>query len=198
MYSASGLFDGIYSIEDLPESVEYVTNFSDTGNPISVILNLNENAEIEEFSVFYGQRTYPNPPDQYIYWSLSLWWDVWGQIGPIDRDCLFTDRFLNAPEFSPGPEYTIYTLDLFADTYQVTCANGVSATLVREAQCSWVQRDGGGRIINQLYYRNATAAEANEFGAGRVLWAFNGQIRTDAGPYNSPAGNYGACEVSET
>lgn len=112
--------------------------------------------------------------------------------------CLFWDYSLGAsswpfipPDQSGSGGFT-YPVDGFKDTYIATSNSGPTLTMVRESLCIWRSRNANGNVDNTLYYRtNASEQDVANSGIGRVLWAFNGVYRSDAGPYNSPEGVYG-------
>lgn len=137
------------------------------------------------FMIYY----YPETTDEYV-----------GRAGEIDPGlglCLFGDP--NDPEDQPTGGFgnnDIWFYDNFKDSYTAQCSNG-TFTLVREELCVWRSRNGNGDVNGELFYRTrASAQDAANNGMGRILWRFNNSFRTDAGPYNSPAGEYGDCSVA--
>lgn len=118
-----------------------------------------------------------------------------GEIDPGQGLCLFDDPEDTENPPSGGSNYGIWFYDNFQDTYSVTQTQPPRTfTVTRESPCIWRERASDGLVRNSLYYdTNANEQTlANSGGAiGAILWRFNGSRRTDAGPYNSPVGEYG-------
>lgn len=123
------------------------------------------------------------------------------------QPCLFWDysgaEQSTWPLTPPDPQVSggfSYPDDNFQDTYSVTQTNPPRTfTVTRESLCIWRERASDGLVRNSLYYdTNANEQTlANSGGAiGAILWRFNGSRRTDAGPYNSPAGEYSGWTVT--
>jgi hypothetical protein len=119
------------------------------------------------------------------------------QTDPGGNNCLFDDQFNEENQPSPAAPggSSIWWFDNFKDTYTVTQTQPARTfTVTRETQCIWRSRNENGDVDNVLYYDTKANEQtlANSGGAiGAILWRFNGSRRTDAGPYNSPAGEYG-------
>ena len=145
---------------------------------------------------------------------------LWTPRSNFRSDCLF---FSSVQEEAPLSQITFpeeddfYAVNLgglfqdtFNDTYQSICTVTIAGqtltttkTYNREGLCVWRSRNQNGDVDGSLYYRTlASAEEAERFGKGRILWSLSGAgFRTEGdGPYNSPAGRYGAngqCVVTE-
>lgn len=208
MYPANGL-GVIYEAEDLPEKIWMGPYDEWPSDPPYAVL-------VSRDGTIYGPHTEPASGDTHrvAHVSTGLWQRqlAAGGWGNLDSDdCLF---------FSPSQDFS-YDLggglgfvrgfgvgliwDNYLDTYEATCTTtsfGGSVTItnrtfVRESLCVWRSRNAQGQIDGQLYYRSlASEQEAIDIGKGRILWALSGTFRSDAGPYNSPAGTYGGCVVA--
>jgi hypothetical protein len=146
-------------------------------------------------------QTPPAVPGQ--FWERQLFNDnAWGALDT--GDALFGSLEQNAFDSDIPGLPTIYgagpggIYDNFADAYTATCTTDegtTSKTYYREGLCVWRSRNNNDEVDGALYYRtNASEQEALDFGMGRILWALSGAgFRTQGdGPYNSPAGSYGA------
>jgi len=195
MYPASGL-GVLYDEEDLP--LELTINPYDLNSGVSAI-----SVNVERDGLIYGPHDFGGTYQQRLILSQtnSLWefqftlasspWET------LDiNNCLFEQESAEETIFDGAGGVT----DRFADSYTAECTTTVNGqttittrTYVREALCIWRSRNQDGDITGQLYYRNdATPAEAEQIGRGRVLWRLDGAgYRSDEGPYTSPEGTYG-------
>jgi hypothetical protein len=194
MYPAVGL-DTIYSQEDLPETV---------------VARGQDNAYAIQFQKTQGISPPYEGEAEGQQVRINLAGGVWSVESYDEGNDSWTGFQDTAPNpcliFDPPSENAARVEDTFADTYTSTCTTDTGTTTKtyeREGLCVWYSRNANNEIDGALYYRtNATQEEANEFGLGRVLWALSeAGFRTEGdGPYNSPAGSYGAngpCVVSE-
>jgi hypothetical protein len=171
-----------------------------------------------EYLVFYEGNANPEPfedrPNSFLFipngvevpgnrdFDFGPAFSKWEPISFEDgRDCLV--QALPGRPLDEVPPVYISPQDDFADTYLGTCGQGQNAVQKiyrRAGLCRWVSKDNEGNVTGYLYYRtNATKAEADRFGRGRVLWALSGVgFRSpQTGPYNSPEGKYGEAEECE-
>ena len=182
----------LYDREDLPEQVELVVSGGEN------FVNL---------SLVSSGVAYYTGGDSRIRLGVQAWiaeerdgllWAGYQDYAP--SDCLIGDPSGQQGQVWPLPATEdTYVADKFADTYVATCtgSNNVvtSKTYNREGMCVWRSRNNDGEVDGELYYRtHATEEEAARIGKGRILWGLSGTGFRSAndGPYNSPAGIYGA------
>ena len=202
MYPPEGL--GIlYAREDLPQTVNLVS----LGVGYTALLTLTESGEAIYEGVASGSSNSPyrlviKSPSGVALWFVQLqvqsgaWVDAqdWAEL-----ECLLSDYgSADDPDWPPTPiPNASFRTDNFLDAYTATCttdSGSTSKTYYREGACVWRSRSGG-QVNGTLFYRsNATQAEAQELGMGRILWQLSdaGFRTAGDGPYNSPAGSYGA------
>lgn len=194
----------LFDEEDWPEEGAFYHNETESGSVAGPIILEKNLATVGNERVIYGNfgnnglggtAVYYLPSDLVEYFFRQ------GQIDPGGGGCLFRDKFDEQQQPVADPNGgSIWFFDNFADSYTAECTTTINGqtttttrTYVREALCIWRSRNQDGDITGQLYYRtNATPAEAEEIGRGRVLWRLDGAgYRSDEGPYTSPEGTYG-------
>ena len=200
----------LFTEDDWPEEgVFYHNNNIDDSLTGPIILE-KQLANVQEgglsFRIIYGSLP-QNPPEAQnaVYYFPSILEGGYlyrqAQIDPGGENCLFNDLFDEENQPSPGAPggNSIWWFDNFEDTYTVTQTQPARTfTVTRETQCIWRERRPDGLVLNSLYYDTKANEQnlANNGGVlGRILWRFNGVYRTDAGPYNSPEGVYGATDT---
>jgi hypothetical protein len=181
MYPAQALFDGLYTVDDLPDSVLLFYDFADelectrAGSVFTGVLN-----EFYTYTIYLGEVG-GNPQ-----WLLG----INGQ--PDDNfDCLITRNYPRVEE-EGGVE------DQFADTYTVSY-EGDSATVTRQSLCIWTGESisEGETILWRLEYISINDPEA----PANFKWLVSIQgLATIAGikipPQNSPVGTYGLAGIT--
>lgn len=164
MYPAQAFFDGLYTQDDLPDSL--TINPYDLGGTAVVQRNGLVYGPVQFFEG-YSQRVtikevpFPQTPDYGPAWVLEATIGVGGGFTVLDDGpCLFQ----GAPANSGHGGIT----DLFEDTYEVT--GPISGTVTRQSQCLWTGTD---LRLSNFGYR----------------WKVNGNKKN--GLQNTPVGSYG-------
>ena len=200
-YPAEGL-NILYARQDLPQTLIFVS----TAFSYTVLLTLTESGEgIYEGVASGGGESIDGKPYRLlanpIVWILQIQTETgtWADAQDwAEQECLLYN-------YGPldGPDWPLQQLpndsfptDNFSDSYTATCTTGsgsTTKTYYREGLCVWRSRSGG-EVNGTLFYRSdATQAQAQELGMGRILWQLSdaGFRTAGDGPYNSPAGSYG-------
>jgi hypothetical protein len=178
MYPAQALFDGLYTVDDLPDS--FIVKYGQT---------------LKEFKKGFGLTQYAATyaPEDYSGGFDAIWQDggLWNagvglpeDWGLGDFPCLFGSVSENLME------------DQFADTYTITSEFN-SAIVTRFNLCLWLGVDSCGRQASILYPdvppRNTDVVKwtvgiySNEMGCGNF---FNGIYGIKQGFQNTPTGIY--------
>jgi hypothetical protein len=121
MYPAQALFDGLYTVDDLPDTV--VITYTEAQSPFTT------------FGPYVLTRTGSNffgGPDNEVGIGLSTTGELWtiqdGSGGIGSFPCLINEE-------SPGSPFVVTIEDQFADTY--TISGPISGTVTRESICVW-------------------------------------------------------------
>lgn len=198
MYPFLG-YNNFYTFEDLPNELFVEGGFAVGENSNFTKLAAPEVNDIGVVIIYEAPSVnFPEPEDFNEKQFIGIYDGEWVTYAPFALDgageCL-----IRSDENGDFLE-SWFIQDTFADTYTATCTTTIGGntttttfTLYREGLCVWRARNEQGAVTNQLFYR--TLAEGPN--SGSVLWALDGTQRTDEGPYNSPAGTYGDCVVTE-
>jgi hypothetical protein len=125
MYPAQALFDGLYTVDDLPDTLVVIGS---AGTPYSCLVTKTNGSSPYYSGTCEGQqsRIIINDDNAWEFQTLSPE-DGW--LEPQDRSpnaCLI---------FDPNLEGNAYVEDQFADTY--TVSGPISGTVTRESICVW-------------------------------------------------------------
>jgi|LakMenE18May11ns_1017448.scaffolds.fasta_scaffold9519747_1 hypothetical protein len=191
MYSAQGLVNGDYTLDDLPEKI--VAN-SDRGDG-SFELTLNKSSSsLDAFFYFSDSQT------DLVLVSLSTEpepiWDVGFQIydaslDPPIRSYGFTSKCLIKGDGNLTQEDDLVE-DQFADEYNVEITGkdnfSLNATVTRNELCVWQYSDGSTGVTLQFSdFLQKWIVDGLEDGGGLVNWATFGLKEN---PQNTPLGTY--------
>ena len=192
MYPAQALFDGLYTVDDLPDSVDIIN--------VDIVNELELNRSGAQYFGTTGGNTYkisigndPETPDD-KYWALDVSFNG-GAYGRVtESECL-----INYPY--PRPDPPVQEIggfkDQFADTYTVTITGPIPTQIVslnRVSLCLWEGiGPSGGSIWSIRYF--SEDQEPNFL--YRWLLDANDALRFKQGPSNTPAGNYDTAYVEE-
>jgi hypothetical protein len=188
MYPAQALFDGLYTVDDLPDS--FIVKYGQT---------------LKEFKKGFGLTQYAATyaPEDYSGGFDAIWQDggLWNagvglpeDWGLGDFPCLFGSVSENLME------------DQFADTYTILdVESGQTIIVNRKSLCLWEEDNGGTR----LFYNFGGPPPYNQYGAEiprLIAWyikdtpnrgdegvslPFSQQVGYGLGRLNTPVGNYG-------
>jgi hypothetical protein len=195
-YPAQGLFDGKYSIDDLPNQIEVIFQGLGSGIDGTYLLSKNNppSADYRGFPVYYGSAE-----STFIYLNtillngiLRATWFFAGQAGLVetDFDCIVLPADFNNDSQSR---------DEFAESYSVTGPVGPDNQVVTEIVVRGPLT--GPDIAGRLYYNctwksknfnlryNGRIKKDSPFTvSGSFKWAVNGNPKT--GFQNDPVGDY--------
>jgi hypothetical protein len=180
MYPAQALFDGLYTVDDLPDTV--VITYTEAQSPFTT------------FGPYVLTRTGSNffgGPDNEVGIGLSTTGELWtiedGSGGIGSFPCLINEE-------SPGSPFVVTIEDQFADTYTVAY-EGDSAQVTRVSLCVWTgtTQSEGTTVLWRLEYSSINDPEAPAY----LKWVASIQgLTTVAGiksPFqNTPVGAYGS------
>jgi hypothetical protein len=192
MYPAQALFDGLYTVDDLPDTV--VITYTEAQSPFTT------------FGPYVLTRTGSNffgGPDNEVGIGLSTTGELWtiedGSGGIGSFPCLINEE-------SPGSPFVVTIEDQFADTYTVTVVYGPPGnntnnfTISRISLCEWEGSDGINPETWKLFY----ATPQNIFANPSFYYKFyldQSVSRIKLGFMNTPEGTYdptGDSEISVT
>ena len=196
MYPAQALFDGLYSYQDLPDTL--IQPVAGGGNIVFTRLNppqISEGGLGIKLSYYHGIDSF----DQIVGVGLRLTPDPqqifqWEGSEVPNEAADFGECLLSIQTFQPDPLVWDSLQDQFADTYTVTYLDD-SAQVTRESICVWAgtTQSEGITVLWRLEYSSINDPEAPAY----LKWVVSIQgLTTIAGiklPYqNTPVGTYGS------
>jgi hypothetical protein len=188
MYPAQALFDGLYTVDDLPDTI--VITYTEAQSPFTTF---GPYVLTRTGSQFFGG------PDNEVGIGLSTTGELWtiqdGSGGIGSFPCLINEE-------SPGSPFVVTIEDQFADTYTVTYnfssygTGGTGTTIVsRQNLCCWQspQLTANGREFKFIIRYFPPILESNG-----IMWSFvqgsceltGGFTGEKTGNQNSPVGTY--------
>jgi hypothetical protein len=125
MYPAQALFDGFYTVDDLPDEIIYKNPF---GEPLALYKGIKTSPITPAISGAFFGRPEPEFEDSFVYYAVDSYDEGWRKSAGLD--------------FSPGlcliGEEDGYQ-DQFAEAY--TVSGPVSGTVTRESICTWTDEN---------------------------------------------------------
>jgi hypothetical protein len=186
MYPAQALADGLYSANDLPDSVDIIN--------VDIVNELELNRSGAQYFGTTGGNTYkisigndPETPDD-KYWAL----DVSFNGGPYGRVTEFA-CLINYPYPRPDPEVSGFR-DQFADTYTVSGGELGPIQVTRVSLCLWEGTDSCGNKAQLIYLEDPFNGklwfvDVPQYGEPCVI--FDVRQGEKIGLQNTPVGGYG-------
>ena len=195
-YPAQGLFDGDYTIDDLPDEIEMILQNLGLGLDGTYLLSKNDPplTDYRGFLTYYG-----NPKEGYIYINSTLTngklratWFYAGDGGLVETDfpCIVYPAVFSTD---------FQTRDKFADTYSVTGPLGPSGESITEIakRGPLTGPDSSDRFYYNCAWRSSNFTLRYSGGiektppgnvSGSYKWSVNGNNKS--GNQNTPVGSY--------